>query len=60
MSPISDCPAVVKENLPSFEDLFSKPQQRDFAEYLTGLCVCDNHKVQGIKIASSKIRARVL
>lgn len=48
MFPISDYPTVVKESLSYFEGLFSKPQQRHFAEYLTGLYVCENHTVQGI------------
>lgn len=48
MFPIADYPTIVKDNLPYFEYLFTKPQLRHFAEYLTGLYVCDNHTVQGI------------
>jgi SRSO17 transposase len=48
MFPITDYPAVVKNNLDKFADLFSKPQLRHFAEYLTGLLVCERANIKQI------------
>jgi len=48
MFPLYDSPTIVKESLPYFGDMLSKPQQKHFAEYAAGLYTCDNHTVQGI------------
>jgi len=49
--PIVEYPKVVEEFLPNFADLFSKPQLRHLAQYLTGLILCDNKTVSGINDA---------
>ncbi|MBL7075651.1 IS701 family transposase [candidate division KSB1 bacterium] len=45
---ITDYPVVVKDHLDQFKDLFSKPQLSHFAEYLTGLIVCDRANIKQI------------
>ena len=46
--PIVKYPRIIEEFLPTYEKIFSKPQLRHFAEYLTGLMICANKTVQGI------------
>jgi SRSO17 transposase len=45
---ITDYPAVVRNYLDRFEDLFSRPQLKHFAEYVTGLIVCDKATIKQI------------
>ena len=45
---ITDYPAVVKSYLDKFSDLFSQPQLSHFAEYVTGLIVCDRANIKQI------------
>ena len=45
---IIEYPAVVRGHLDCCKDLFSQPQLRHFAEYLTGLMVCDKATIKGI------------
>ena len=45
---ITDYPAMVKNYLHRFEDLFSQPQLKHFAEYVTGLIVCDKATIKQI------------
>lgn len=44
-TPIVEFPTVVRSSLPFFEDVFTKPQMRNFATYLTGLIVSPNHTI---------------
>jgi SRSO17 transposase len=48
MFKITDHPAIVKNYLHRFEDLFSQPQLRHFVEYVTGLIVCDKATIKQI------------
>ena len=48
MLPIVDYPSIVKNFLPHFQDLFSKPQLRQFAESLTGIFVCNKRNVKSM------------
>jgi len=48
MLPISGYPSVVDGFLHRLAGVFSKPQLEHFAQYLTGLIVCDNRTVTGI------------
>ena len=48
MLPIDGYPSIVEEFLPKVKKDFSKPQQKQFARYLTGLIVCDNKTVTAI------------
>jgi SRSO17 transposase len=45
---IADYPGVVKDYLEEFNDLFSRPQLRHFAEYITGLLVCKRANIKQI------------
>jgi len=45
---ITDYPVVVKSFLDKFKDLFSAPQLSHFAEYVTGLIVCDRANIKQI------------
>lgn len=45
---ITDYPAMVKNFLHRFEDIFSQPQLRHFAQYVTGLIVCDKATIKQI------------
>lgn len=45
---IASYPAVIQNYLDQFKDLFSKPQLRHFAEYLTGLIVCERVNIKQI------------
>lgn len=45
---ITEYPLVVKSHLDEFSDLFSQPQLSHFAEYLTGLMVCDRANIKQI------------
>jgi SRSO17 transposase len=46
--PVIECPSVVKNYLPCFRDVFSKPQLKHFEEYLAGLITSTNHTITGI------------
>lgn len=46
--PVVSHPSVVSFGLSAFRKVFSRPQLRHFANYLTGLMVCQNRTVQGI------------
>ncbi len=46
--PIAEYPSVVDGFLPRLAAVFTKPQLRHFAQYLTGLIVCENRTVTGI------------
>jgi SRSO17 transposase len=46
--PIVEYPRIIREFIPVFKPVFTKPQLRHFAEYLTGLITCSNKTVQGI------------
>lgn len=48
MLPIVKYPSVVDEFLPRVEEVFTKPRLKHFAQYLTGLIVCENKTVTGI------------
>jgi len=48
MLPIVSYPSVVDEFLPRLGWFFTKPQLRHFAQYLTGLILCENKTVTGI------------
>lgn len=48
MLPIVRYPRFVEEFLPRMSEVFSKPQLKHFARYLTGLVVCENKTVTGI------------
>ena len=48
MQKVMGYPGVVSKNLDYFQDLFSKPQLKHFAEYLTGLIVCDKINIKQI------------
>ena len=41
-------PSVVDGFLPRVEAVFTKPRLKHFAQYLTGLIVCENKTVTGI------------
>ena len=45
---ITEYPFVVKSHLDKFSDLFSQPQLSHFAEYVTGLIVCDRANIKQI------------
>jgi SRSO17 transposase len=51
MQKITGYPGVVSNHLGQFQDLFSKPQLKHFAEYLTGLIVCDKINIKQINNA---------
>lgn len=46
--PIVKCPSFVEDFLPRVNGVFTKPQLKHFARYLTGLVVCENKTVTGI------------
>lgn len=48
MLPIIGYPSVVSFGLSALGKVFSRPQLRHFANYLTGLMVCQNRTVEGI------------
>ena len=48
MVPIVKYPSVVDSFLPRLNGVFTKPQLKHFARYLTGLIVCENKTVTGI------------
>jgi hypothetical protein len=48
MLPISGYPSVVDGFLPRLVRVFTRPQMKHFAQYLTGLIVCENRTVTGI------------
>ncbi|MDI6642954.1 MAG: IS701 family transposase, partial [Candidatus Hodarchaeaceae archaeon] len=48
MLPVVSYPSVVNFGLLAFRKVFSRPQSRHFANYLTGLMVCSNRTVKGI------------
>ncbi len=48
MLPIVRYPSFVEEFLPRLNGVFTKPQLKHFARYLTGLVVCENKTVTGI------------
>ena len=48
MLPIVRHPSFVEEFLPRLNGVFTKPQLKQFARYLTGLVVCENKTVTGI------------
>lgn len=48
MLPIVRYPSFVEEFLPRLNGVFTKPQLKHFARYLTGLIVCENKTVTGI------------
>jgi len=48
MLPIVRYPSFVEEFLPRLSGVFTKPQLKHFARYLTGLVVCENKTVTGI------------
>ena len=48
MLPVVGYPSVVSFGLSAFGKVFSRPQLRHFANYLTGLMVCQNRTVKGI------------
>jgi len=45
MIPIVEYPNVVNASLPFFEDVFTRPQMKNFARYLTGLMISPNHTI---------------
>ena len=48
MLPIVTYPSFIETVLPRFSPIFTKPQLRHFAEYLTGLVVSPNKTVSGM------------
>lgn len=48
MFKITEYPGVVRNHLDFFCDIFSKPQQKHFSEYLTGLIVCEKINIKQI------------
>ena len=48
MLPIVSHPSVVSFGLSALGKVFSRPQLRHFANYITGLMVCQNRTVEGI------------
>lgn len=46
--PIAKYPSVVDGFLPKVAGIFTRPQLKHFAQYLTGLIVCENRTVTGI------------
>ena len=48
MQKIIGYPGVVLNHLGQFQDLFSKPQLKHFAEYITGLIVCEKINIKQI------------
>ena len=48
---MTDYPVVIRNYLPQFEDLFSQPELRHFAEYVTVLIVCDKVTIKQINIS---------
>nr|MDO8082937.1 hypothetical protein [Candidatus Freyarchaeota archaeon] len=48
MLPITGHPCIVENFLPRLEGVFNKPQLKHFAQYLTGLIVCNNRTITGI------------
>ena len=48
MLQITDYPFVVKSHLDKFHELFSRPQLSHFAQYLTGLIVCERSNIKQI------------
>jgi SRSO17 transposase len=48
---VTEIPQVVRQFLPGFQGVFSKPQLQHFAEYVTGLIVNPNKTVTGINDA---------
>ena len=48
MLPIAGYPSVVDGFLPRLAGVFTMPQLKHFAQYLTGLIVCENRTVTGI------------
>jgi SRSO17 transposase len=45
---VIEYPTVVRDHLDNFRDVFTRPQARHFAEYLTGLIVCDQANIKQI------------
>jgi hypothetical protein len=45
---ITEYPLVVQSHLEQFRDLFTRPQLSHFAEYVTGLVVCDRANIKQI------------
>ena len=45
---ITEYPLVVQSHLERFSDLFTRPQSSHFAEYVTGLIVCDRANIKHI------------
>ena len=48
MIPIVEYPSVVSSYLPAFDGVFSKPQIKNFARYITGLMISSNKTVSAM------------
>jgi SRSO17 transposase len=48
MIPIVEYPSVVTSYLPEFETVFTKPQTKNFAKYVTGLIISPNHTISAM------------
>jgi SRSO17 transposase len=48
MIPIVEYPSVVSSYLPAFENVFTRPQMKNFARYATGLMISPNHTVSAM------------
>src|SRR5712692_4892416 len=48
MIPIVEYPSVVTSCLPAFESVFTKPQAKNFARYVTGLMISPNRTVSAM------------
>ncbi len=48
MIPVVEYPSVVSSYLPAFDGVFSKPQIKNFARYITGLMISSNKTVSAM------------
>src|SRR5580692_7265042 len=48
MIPIVEYPSVVSSYLPSFQGVFTRPQTKNFARYVSGLIISPNHTVSAM------------